>query len=247
MSAGLGTRLRPTTDRIPKCLVPVAGRPLLDYWFERFVPAGVRRVLINTHHFPDQVRQFAAMINRDGWSGNRFQVDEAFEPVLLGSAGTITANRWFADGADIVLIVYAVNLSGIDLKSFLEFHSPHGDPFTMALFRTEAPTRCGIAETDAAMRVVSFVEKPAHPKCNLANAGIYALTADAFREIADMRGFDIGFDVLPRFVGRMRGWEWNGYHLDVGTHESLARAEQDVAAGCLAPGYRREVTWAPSP
>jgi hypothetical protein len=55
------------------------------------------------------------------------------------------------------------------------------------------------------------------------------LTADAYREVADMRAFDFGFDVLPRFVGRMRGWPWEGYHLDIGTHEALRRAEGDIA------------------
>jgi len=50
MAAGLGTRLRPLTDDTPKCLIPIAGRPLLDYWFDLFAAAGLRDILINTHH-----------------------------------------------------------------------------------------------------------------------------------------------------------------------------------------------------
>lgn len=245
MAAGLGTRLRPLTDTMPKCLVPVAGRPLLDYWFDRFAAAGLRNVLINTHHLPDAVRAYLRSVNAEGRAGARFAVREAYEPTLLGSAGTVHANRGLADGAAHVLIVYADNLSGVDLGAFLAFHAAHGEQFTMMLFRTEAPERCGIAECDCDSRVVSFVEKPAKPRGNLANAGIYAVTAEAYREMADMAKFDLGFDVLPRFVGRMRGWEWGGYHLDVGTHASLAQAEADVASGCLAPGYRRQVSWRP--
>lgn len=170
---------------------------------------------------------------------------ESYEPALLGSAGTVHANRAFADDADHIVIVYADNLSGIDLNAMLEAHSAHGEPVTMALFRTEVPERCGIAEVDAVMRITAFVEKPARPQSNLANAGIYCVRADAFREMADMNAFDLGFDVLPRFVGRMVGWEWPGYHLDVGTLEALKQAEADVAAGCLRPGYRRVVRWQP--
>ena len=246
MTAGVGMRLRPLTDRLPKCLVPIAGKPLLEYWFERFAEAQLAEILINTHHLPERIRQFIDLANQKGHSGCGFRVQEAFEPELLGSAGTVQKNRGFADDAETVLIIYSDNLSAIDLGQLLEFHETHDDPITMVVFRTETPERCGIAEVDSAMRIVDFVEKPSRPRGNLANAGIYAFRAEAFREVADMAKFDIAFDVLPQFVGRMRAWEWQGYHLDIGTHESLAQAEIDVAAGCLALGYRRTVNWTPS-
>ena len=103
-------------------------------------------------------------------------------------------------------------------------------PFTMVLFRAPDPRACGIAELDAAGRIVAFVEKPDRPATDLANAGLYVVDADAYREIAAMRAFDLGFEVLPRFVGRMRGWVWGGYYLDIGTHEALARARSDFDA-----------------
>ena len=198
------------------------------------------------HHLPEQIRQYIDLVNRNGLNGHSFRVKEAFEAVLLGSAGTVRKNRAFADDAETVLSIYSDNLSAIDLGQLIEFHETHDDPITMVVFRTETPERCGIAEVDSEMRIVNFVEKPARPRGNLANAGIYAFRAEAFREVADMAAFDIGFDVLPKFVGRMRGWEWRGYHLDIGTYESLTQAEIDAAAGCLAPGFRRTVNWKPS-
>lgn len=227
LAGGLGTRLRPLTDRLPKCLVPVGGRPLLDYWFDSFERAGLRRVVVNNHHLPDQLRAYLA----DKTATGRFDARESYEPVLLGSAGTVHTNRALADGASDVLIVYADNLSTVDLGALLDEHRRHGDAMTMLLFRAPVPERCGIAELDGAGRVVSFVEKPKVPKSNLANAGVYVVTAAAYREIADQKAFDFGFDVLPRFVGRMRGFEHPGYHLDIGTPEALARAEGDLAAG----------------
>jgi len=168
------------------------------------------------------------------------QLQEAHEPTLLGSAGTVTANADLADACDQVLIIYADNLSDVDLGAFLRFHRRHGEPFSMMLFRAADPRACGIAELDTAGRIVSFEEKPAAPRSNLANAGLYVVDAAAFREIAGMGGFDLGFDVLPRFVARMRGWEWGGYHLDIGNHQALGRAQADAAV--LPPGRSQPAT-----
>jgi mannose-1-phosphate guanylyltransferase len=77
--------------------------------------------------------------------------------------------------------------------------------------------------------ITAFVEKPEEPESDLANAGLYVLDAAAWREIADMDAFDFGFDVIPRFVGRMKGMAFDGYHRDIGTHAALAAAEADAA------------------
>jgi mannose-1-phosphate guanylyltransferase len=244
--AGVGSRLRPITDTLPKALVPIAGRPLLDYWFDCFERAGIVHVLMNTHHLPEQLRAYAQSLNATG----RFAIEETHEPVLLGSAGTISANRGFvpepgSQGDGDVLIIYSDNLSDIDLGAFLQYHRSHGDAFTMLLFRAQFPEKSGIAELDTsdapmgpdgtrlnAGKMKSFVEKPKQPKSNLANAGLYAMSSALWHEIAGWGAFDIGFDVLPRLVGRMRGIEIappiGSYHRDIGTHESLAIAEADA-------------------
>ena len=77
-------------------------------------------------------------------------------------------------------------------------------------------------------RISEFIEKPEHPTSDLANAGIYVLSKEAWYEIADIDVFDFGFDVIPHFVGRMHGYLHDGYHRDIGTHESLAQAETDA-------------------
>lgn len=227
LAGGLGTRLRPLTDRIPKCLVPIAGRPLLSYWRDSLASAGVGEVRINTHHLPDPVRAWIEESN--GLGGPRFS--ESHEPTLLGSAGTISANRDLADCGDEVIVVYADNLSTVDLAAAIAYHRSHPDPFTMVLFETDEPRRCGIAELAAGGRIASFVEKPQEPRGNLANAGIYVIDSPLFRELADRRGFDIAFDLLPNLAGRMRGFAHRGYHRDIGTPESLRQAEADLATG----------------
>jgi len=226
LAGGLGTRLSPVTDTVPKCLVPIAGKPILDYWVDTIYAAGIREILINTHHFQDQVVRYIADTNALG----KVHLVESYEPELLGSAGTIRANRdWIDDGDDCV-IIYADNLSNVNLREVCEFHQSHDDPFTMMLFHTERPRECGIAELDDENRVVSFIEKPSEPRSDLANAGLYVVSAAGYREMADANGFDIGFDILPRFTGRMRGWVFDGYHRDIGNLDALAQAEKDASA-----------------
>lgn len=224
LAGGLGTRLRPLTDTVPKCLIEIGGRPLLDYWVAALKAAGIREALINTHHLPEPVRAYIAQCNAAG----DMALTEAFEPALLGSAGTVHANRGWAEGAEEIVVIYADNLSDVDLAALLEFHHSHTDPMTMALFHTPYPEKCGIAALDDAYRVTEFVEKPKEPRSDLANAGLYVLDAAAWREIADMNVFDFGFDVIPAFVGRMRGFAHTGYHRDIGTPDSLAQARADV-------------------
>jgi mannose-1-phosphate guanylyltransferase len=224
LAGGLGTRLRPLTETVPKCLIPVGGRPMLDYWIDALEQAGIAQALVNTHHLPGPVRVYMADVN----ATRNVTLTEAFEPELLGSAGTVTANRDWADGAEQIVVIYADNLSDMDLGALVAFHNAHSDPMTMALFRTPYPEKCGIAALDDQNRITEFVEKPEQPRSDLANAGIYVLDGDAWREIADMGAFDFGFDVIPAFVGRMRGFAHTGYHRDIGTPESLAQAEADV-------------------
>ena len=221
LAAGLGTRLRPLTDTVPKCLVDIAGRPLLDYWFDALRDAGIRNVLVNTHHLPELARRFIAGKNRQD-----FRTVETFEAKLLGSAGTTAANALWADDADDVVIVYADNLSSVDIAELLAVHRQYGDPVTMLLFHAPNPRACGIAELDGGGRIIAFEEKPAAPTSDLANGGLYAVTAAAWREIAGMKAFDMGFDVLPRFTGRMRGHIHGGYHRDIGDLDSLDAARK---------------------
>jgi len=224
LAAGLGTRLRPLTQRLPKCLVPIAGRPLLDYWIDQLIAAGISEVLINTHHLPEQVRSYMAQVN----AHRPIHLIETYEPQLLGSAGTLTANPEFAADAEQIMVIYADNYSTVNLSDFLAFHQQHSDPVTMLLFHTPNPKACGIAELDEAQRIIQFEEKPQQPRTDLANAGVYLFDQALYQHIIALNAFDLGFDVLPQLKGQMRGWVWNGYHRDVGTYDLFLQAQRDA-------------------
>jgi histidinol-phosphate phosphatase family protein len=227
LAAEPGTPLHPLTDHVPKFLVPIGGRPLLDYWLDLLEESGIHEALINTHARAEQARDYIRRVNARG----PVRLIETCEPKPLGYAGTLAANPDFADDCEHVVIIHADNLSDVNLRAMLGFHHAHRDPVTVLLFHAPNPAACAIAELDADYRIVSFIEKPAHPCGDLANAGVYILNPDAYRRIAEMHAFDLDHEVLPQFVSHMRGWVWSGYHLDLGTHNACQRAQADLTLG----------------
>lgn len=222
LAAGLGTRMGAITQTTPKCLLPVAGKPLLGRWFDLLAQAGVTHALVNTHHLAEPVRIYVAACRPP------LEVTLAHEPALLGSAGTLRANRDFALGEENFLVVYADNASAVDLRVLVRAHSK-GTAGTLGLFRVPDPQTKGIVELDASGTVTGFTEKPEQPKSNLAWAGLLVGTPELLAAIPNRTPCDLGHDVLPRLVGRARGLEIDGYHRDVGTPESYRQACSDLS------------------
>ena len=221
LAAGVGSRLRPITDTVPKCLVPVGGQPMLDVWLDAFDRAGVDEVLVNLHHLPDVVRHH--LEQRDGTPS----VLTFFEPELLGSAGTLVANRAWVDGDEMFLACYADNLTDFDLCSLVQTHREHGAIATLTVFHSERPSAGGVMELDATGMIVGFEEKPANPVSDLVNAGMYAFRPDVLDELGGPPPCDIGYDLLPRLVGRAKAMPVEGYFRDIGTIEAYERAQRE--------------------
>jgi mannose-1-phosphate guanylyltransferase len=219
LAAGLGTRLRPLTDQVPKCLVEVAGRPMLDHWLDALASAGVDEVLVNVHHLHELVEEHVvARAARPPF------VRVVHEPELLGSAGTLRANRSFVAGEPSFLAIYADNLTTFDIGLLVQAHHAATSPATMAVFRAPRPEQCGIVEVQDGL-VVGFVEKPAHPVGDLANAGLYAFDAAVLDLIEGDPPVDVGRHLLPRLVGRSRVVDvGDAYFVDIGSPEALQYA-----------------------
>jgi mannose-1-phosphate guanylyltransferase len=221
LAAGVGSRMRPITDTIPKCMVPIAGQPLLDIWLEAFDRAGIDEVLVNLHHLPDVVRHHLAA--RTGPPAVR----TVFEPELQGSAGTLATNRDWVDDQESFLVCNADNLTDFDLRSLVNAHREHGALATLTLFHSDRPWAGGVVEIDPVGRVIGFVEKPADPVSDLTNAGMYAFHPTVLDEIDGPPPKDIGFDLLPRLVGRARTVLVDGYFRDIGTADAYRRAREE--------------------
>jgi mannose-1-phosphate guanylyltransferase len=221
LAAGVGSRLRPVTDTIPKCMVDIADQPLLDIWLDAFAGAGVEEILLNLHHLPDVVCSHLAARTAPP------AVRTFFEPVLLGSAGTLAANRDWVQDEEFFLACYADNLTDFDLRSLIDNHREHGAIATVAVFHSTCPSAGGVVEVDAADRIIGFTEKPSQPVSDLTNAGMYAFNPSVLDEIDAMPPNDIGYDLLPRLVGRARAMPIEGYFRDIGTADAYRQARKE--------------------
>ncbi len=224
LAAGVGSRLRPITDTIPKCMVPIDGQPMLDIWLRALDSAGVDEVLVNLHHLPDVVRRH--LQERAGPP----IVRTVFERELLGSGGTLRANRAWVDDDEMFLVCYADNLTDFDLRSIVAAHKEHGGIATMAVFHSERPSAGGVVELDGSGAVIGFTEKPSNPVSDLVNAGIYAFHPRVLDEIEGPPPRDIGYDLLPLLVGRAVAIPVEGYLRDIGTIEAYQRAQLEWPA-----------------
>jgi mannose-1-phosphate guanylyltransferase len=224
LAAGIGSRLRPITDTIPKCMLDIDGRPLLDIWLDAFDRADVNEVLVNLHHLPDVVRRHLAARTAPP------TVRTFFEPELLGSAGTLRANRQWVEKEEFFLVCYADNLTDFNVRSLVDTHQEHRAIATMAVFHSERPSAGGVVELDTTGRVMGFVEKPTEPVTDLTNAGMYAFHPGVIDEIGGTPPSDIGYDLLPKLVGRARAVLVEGYFRDVGTPDAYRRAREEWPA-----------------
>ena len=221
LAAGLGTRLRPLTKTVPKCLVPIKGQPLLGIWLERLTQAGIGPFLVNTHYLAAQVEDFILV------SPYCDRVTLVNELELCGTAGTLIANLGFFQGKD-GLLIHADNYCLADFTAFQYAHRnrPSDCVMTMMTFRTTDTSSCGIVELDERGVVIRFHEKVAKPPGNLANGAVYILSSELLDRLANdfQTVNDFSMQVLNRFVGHIYSYETSEVFLDVGTPQTYAKA-----------------------
>jgi mannose-1-phosphate guanylyltransferase len=221
LAAGNGTRLRPLTDKVPKCLLPIQGVPLLEIWLRHCEAAGVCEALVNAHAHAQQVKEFVA-----GRTG-AVHVCVTEEPELLGSAGTLAENRGFVAGEDAFFVLYGDVLTNASLNALWEFHREKRLPVTLGITQVTDPERCGTVSADESGIVRRFVEKPARPESNWAFSGVMVASQEIFEAIPGRRPADVGFDVLPRLIGRMAAYRMSSYLMDVGTLGNYRAAQEE--------------------
>ena len=175
LSAGLGTRLRPLTKDIPKCLVPIRGKPLMEYWLDMLCKEQNIPVMVNTHYLSGQVEAYIAL------TPYKKYITTVYEENLLGTGGTLLKNRYFFD-KEPVFMAHGDNLSKFHIKDFISAHAsrPEHCEITMMTFETDTPQSCGIVELDKDNVVCGFHEKVNKPPGNLANGAVYIMEPSIF-------------------------------------------------------------------
>ncbi len=244
MAAGLGTRLRPITDEMPKPMVPVLNRPVMEHILELLARHGFTEVIANLHWFPELIRDCFG-------DGSRFGIELRYseEEALLGTAGGVRKAADFL-GEDF-LVISGDALTDIDLAAMREFHRSHGGIATLATKRVADTDQFGVVITDTDGRVQGFQEKPdpAEALSDLANCGVYMFQGEIFDYFPaegeskaagpdDPPGFaDWAMDVLPALLDGdvpFYSHEVQAYWNDIGNLEELWRTNMDAVSGRVA-------------
>jgi mannose-1-phosphate guanylyltransferase len=223
LSAGLGTRLKPLTDNTPKCLLPINNKPILYHWLDLLEKENIDEVLINIYYFAEKIEESIKK------RGNIIKITLFYEPHLLGSAGTIFANKDYFCKEDNFLLLYSDNFTNVSLRDIIDFHNNLDSVYTTYVYETDNPTAKGIFEYDLLTgKVISFEEKPENPKTTFANAGIGVLNKRIFDYITSATPLDFGRSVMPLISDKMYVLKTENYIIDIGTIEDYKFA-QDLA------------------
>ena len=224
LAAGLGTRLRPLTESVPKCLVPIKKIPLLKIWLEKLKEIGISDILINTHYLANKVEEF---VIEGGYEG---QVNLVYESKLLGTAGTLLKNINFFRGDEDTIVIHADNYCCEKLTSLIKAHEsrPKNCLMTMLVFETANPSECGIVRLDQNQIVTEIHEKKKTPPGNLANGAIYIFTPEAITIIMKEcnSAIDIVLDVIPNFLGKIYSYKTENTFLDIGNLKNYQKANE---------------------
>lgn len=232
LAAGLGTRLRSLGLDLPKVMVPVGGKPLLEHHLALFRSQGIREIIINLHYLPEKITSYFG----DG-SAFGVRITWSVEPELLGTAGAVKKMEHLLQG-DRFIVFYGDNLVRLQFAPVLEFHRTRKALATIVLFESTEPWTGGVVETDAEGRVRRFIEKP-DPKqvsTSLISAGIFVLESQVLNEIPAGCFYDFGKDLFPKLLaagGPLFAVHPGAYVQDVGTPERLAKAQQDYEKGLI--------------
>jgi len=192
LAAGAGTRLRPLTEHMPKCMVPIGGKPLLEHTIEWLHGYGVSEIAINLCYMPGAVTEHFGDGRRWG-----VRITYSLEDSALGTAGGVRKMAGFFDGP--CLVWYADNLSRCRIDRLIEQHRGHAGLATIALFRRDDVSQSGIVGLDPSQRITAFLEKP-HPDqifSHWVNAGIYILDPQVLSAIPPAVSSDFARDVFP--------------------------------------------------
>ncbi|MGO9529041.1 MAG: NDP-sugar synthase [Verrucomicrobiia bacterium] len=232
LAAGLGTRLRSLGLDVPKVMVPIGGKPLLEHHLELFKRQGIREFIVNLHYLPEKITDYFG-------DGRKFGVSITYshEPELLGTAGAVKKMETDLRGGSFI-VFYGDNLVRVDFAPLVEFHRARQAEVTVALFASPEPWTGGVVETDSNGRVLRFVEKPDRKQVstNLISAGILVLEPRVLDVIPAGQFYDFGRDVFPKLLAERRpvyAMEPKAYIQDVGTPERLAKAQRDFEKGAL--------------
>jgi len=226
LAAGVGSRLDPLTRNVPKPMVPIANKPVIEHIIEFLREHGFREIVINVHYLAEKITNWLGNGERLGVS-----ITYSYEEEPLGTAGGVKKSEDFFDST--FLVVGADDLCDIDLRRVLAYHKEKKAMVTIALSLVDDPSEYGVVLTNERGKVIAFIEKPKGERIpsNTVNTGIYILEPEVLELIPNGQFFDFGRDLFPLLIDKkvpFYGYLALGYWKDVGNIKQYKEAHRDV-------------------
>jgi NDP-sugar pyrophosphorylase family protein len=236
LAAGRGTRLLPLTEQLPKALVPVAGRPMIEYSLLLLRYYGIRDIIINLHHLGDQIEPYLGDGRRWG-----LQITYSKEPDLLDTGGGLLKAKPFLED-DTFIVINTDVLIDLPLNELIAFHQKKKASATLVVRPDPLADQYGSLEIDGEGRIQRFLQtristQQPVPTAKLMFTGVQVLEPRVFDFMDLDRGvqsFSTTKDTYPRMLlqqERLFGWRFDGFWQDVGTTSRIRDAEENLATG----------------
>ena len=228
MAAGVGSRLEPLTKSVPKPLVPIANKPVMDILFENLVQIGIKDVICNTYYMADKI------IER--YTNNKFGINFNYvkEEILSGTAGGVKKCQFFFEKDSTFVVLSADGLSNADLKHGIDIHKKSGAIATIGIKQIpmEDVPHFGVVVTDKDGFIAEFQEKPSieEAKSNFINTGIYIFDYKVFDYIPENTFYDFAKNVFPKLLAEhaINTFEVKEYWSDIGTIAQYIQSMHDL-------------------
>lgn len=215
LSAGEGKRLRPLTNNLPKVMIDILGKPLLDYHIKLLNHYGITNILINLHYMPEKIVKYFG-------NGKKFGVKIRYsrEPKLLGSAGALHNFRKYL--LDNFFVLYGDVFMKVNLDKMLNFHIQKKSHFTLAVHESKHPKDSDLVEIDSQSRIINWLKIPHGKTSGINSAGLYIISRKILNFLPAKVPLDFAHDFIPFLLAKkesLYAYSTNELMMDIGTIE----------------------------
>lgn len=226
MAGGEGSRLRPLTCDIPKPLVPLCGRPIIEYILDLIGKYKFSKANLTLMYKGEKIIQ-----HFENKKYNNIDIEFSFEDKPLGTAGSV--KNALKNHDEDFLVISGDAMCDFDLSKAINFHKQKNSMATILLKKVNDPREYGLVNINDSGKVESFIEKPSFANCNCdnANTGIYILSSKVLELIPENAFFDFAMDLFPKMLEKdmpIYGYIENGYWCDIGNFESYVKCQKDI-------------------
>jgi mannose-1-phosphate guanylyltransferase/mannose-1-phosphate guanylyltransferase/phosphomannomutase len=231
MAAGVGSRLDPLTKELPKPLVPITNKPVMDILLENLSSIGITKVIANTYYHADKII--------DRYSNNNFGIDFSYitEQDLSGTAGGLKKCQYFFDKGETFVVLSGDGLTNANIQKGIKLHKNSNAIATIGIKKIAKSelSKFGVVVTDENGFITEFQEKPKidDAKSDFINTGIYIFDYKIFDYIPEKTFYDFAKNVFPKLVKEhaINTFEISEYWSDIGTLEQYIQSTKDVING----------------